>query len=70
MKTIEFTIEWMSCGGCAGWVVWRLQSTTGIKSAEVSHITKKAQVQYDDTIISEQDIFEIIKAMNYIPSEI
>ena len=68
MKTTEFTIEWMSCGWCSGWVTRRLQWTEGVQSAEVYHITKKAKVEYDDTILTQEDIFEIVQSMNYTPS--
>ena len=70
MKTIKFKIEWMTCGGCSGWVEWTLKGTEWINSAEVSHETKLAKVEYDENIISEEKIFEIVKNMNYTPSNI
>lgn len=70
MKKIEFKIEWMICGGCSGWVKWTLKWANWIKNAEVSHETKLAQIEYDENIISKDEIFEIVKNMNYIPSDI
>lgn len=70
MKTYEFKIEGMTCGGCSGWVAWTLKGTNWINSAEVSHETKLAKVEYDESVISESDIFEIVKNMNYTPSSI
>lgn len=70
MKTIEFKIEGMTCGGCAWWVVWTLKWTDGINNADVSHETKLAKIEYNDNQISKNDIFEIVKNMNYTPSDI
>jgi copper chaperone CopZ len=70
MKKIEFKIEWMTCGWCSGWVAWTLKWTNWIETAEVSHETKLAQVEFNEDIISKDDIFKIIKNMNYIPSDI
>jgi len=70
MKKIEFKIEWMSCGGCSGGVTRTLTWTNWINNADVSHETKLAKVEYDENIISENDIFTIVKNMNYTVSSI
>ncbi len=70
MKNIEIKIEWMTCGGCSWWIAWTLKATNGIESAEVSHETKLAQITFNEDIITKDDIFEIIKNMKYIPSDI
>jgi len=70
MKTIEFKIEWMTCGWCAGWIAGTLNGTEWIKNADVSHETKLAKVEYDENTISKDKIFTIIKEMNYIPSDV
>ena len=70
MNNIEIKIEWMTCSGCSGWVAWTLKGTNWIESAEVSHETKLAQIKYNEDIITKDDIFEIIKNMKYIPSDV
>ena len=60
MKKIEFIIEKMSCGWCSGWVQWKLMSKNGIISANVSHKKKIEKIEYDESMISENDLFEIL----------
>lgn len=70
MKNIEFKIDGMSCGGCAWWMSRAFEETKWINSVDVSHETKLAKIEYDESILSENDIFEIVKNKNYIPSNI
>lgn len=70
MKKIEFRIEGMTCQGCSWWVEGTVKWTKWIINASVSHETKLVKIEYDENIITKDDIFEIIKNMNYVLSDI
>lgn len=55
----------MTCVSCSWWVEGTLKSVKWVKNAEVVFATETANVEYDETIISKEDIFKIIKDMNY-----
>lgn len=57
----------MSCVSCSGWVEGTLNSTKWIKKAEVIFATETANVEYDENITSKEEIFDIVKEMNYTP---
>lgn len=55
-----FLIEGMHCGACSTGIELILSNTEGIKSAKVSYETKKAEVEYDDTKISADDVINAV----------
>ena len=55
----------MSCVSCSWWVEWTLKETKWISKAEVIFATETAIVEYDESILSKNDIFKIVKDMNY-----
>ncbi len=67
MKILKFKIDGMSCWGCSSWVAGSLEATKWIESAKVSHKTKWAEVEYNENIIWEKDIFELIRNKGYNP---
>jgi len=67
MKTLKFKISWMTCVSCSWWVEWTLNSAKWVKKAEVVFATETATVEYDENIISKNDIFKLVKDMTYTP---
>ncbi len=66
MKTIKFKITWMTCVGCAGWIEWKLKSSSWISKVEIIFATGSAFIEYDENIITKNDIFKIVKDKWYI----
>lgn len=61
---LEFTIEGLSCWGCANTAKGVLENLDGVDSADVNFDTKKAVV-YTDGSVSEKEIKEAIAAKNF-----
>ena len=67
MKTLKFKISWMTCVSCSWWVEWTLKSVKWVKNAEVIFTTETATVEYDENIVSKNDIFKLVRDMTYTP---
>ena len=61
MKEINLKIEGMHCAGCSTRLEKVLNNLDGVKEAHVSLEQKNAQIQYDESIISVQEIKEAIE---------
>lgn len=62
MKKI-FRIEGMHCKGCAKLIEAELEGK--VKSIRVSYEDKKAEIDFDESRISEDEIKKIIKELGY-----
>ncbi|MGK7392869.1 MAG: cation transporter [Candidatus Cyclobacteriaceae bacterium M2_1C_046] len=61
---VEFSIEGLSCGGCANTAKGVLEDLKGVISADVNFNTKTAIV-YTDGTVTEKEIKEAIAAKNF-----
>lgn len=61
IKTIEFTIEGMTCAACTQHVNHEMSNLSGIINTTTSYESKKAVVEFDNSKIN---ILEIEKAIN------
>jgi copper chaperone CopZ len=61
---LEFTVEGLSCWGCANTAKGVLENLEGIDSADVNFDTKKAVV-YTDGTVTEKEIKDAISAKNF-----
>lgn len=67
MKKINFKINGMSCASCSIGIENSLKNREGIKSAVVNYATESAKIEFDETKILQDDIFKLIKNMDYNP---
>ncbi len=67
MKNLKFKILWMTCVGCSWWIETTLKSAKWVNKAEVIFATETANIEYDENIISKDNIFKLVKKMNYTP---
>lgn len=67
MKDITIRIPDMHCAACSSRVEKVLRETTGVNQANVNLATLNARVMYDDSIVSDEDLFEVIKKAGYTP---
>ena len=60
----ELIVEGMSCQvGCAAYIDEELEKMDGIISSEVDFETKKASISYDNSLVSEHDIANVINTL-------
>ncbi len=55
----------MHCVSCSQIIENRLKKVAGIKNINVSYATEKAEVEFDETKISEKEIYKEIEKLNY-----
>lgn len=65
MKNINLQITGMHCASCVLIINKTLAKTPGIKEANVNFSTSKAIISFDESMISEDKIVEIIKGAGY-----
>ena len=65
MKRSDFTVSGMHCASCSALITKKLSSAQGVNEANVNYAAGKAVVEFDDKIISEEKIAEIISSLGY-----
>ena len=65
MKTISFTITGMHCASCSVKNEQSLKKLRGVQNASVNFATQMATVEYDETIATEQALFDVITKNGY-----
>jgi len=62
LRKVSLNIEGMTCEiGCARTIQSKLSKTEGVKFAEVSFADKNGLVEYDASLISENQIVEVVE---------
>ncbi|MGC8716609.1 MAG: heavy metal translocating P-type ATPase [bacterium] len=64
-KEVIFSIEGMSCAGCAHTIEKALNNTRGVYRASINFTVEKAYVSYDPTLINPNRLREIVNALGY-----
>ena len=64
MKT-EFHLKGMHCESCAVEIRETLETTAGVRSADVTFNGKTANVEYDDAVVQEQTLIKKIQDLGY-----
>jgi copper chaperone len=65
MKTVEYKVVGMTCGGCENSVKRVVKQLPGVQGVEASHVEKKVNVFYDDNQVNEGQIMNQIKKLGY-----
>jgi copper chaperone CopZ len=65
LKTIEFDVEGMTCGGCENSVEKKVTESGGIAEISASHTDRKAYVTFDSLRTSPDRISEAIANAGY-----
>ncbi|MDO4794042.1 MAG: cation transporter [Filifactor alocis] len=58
-------IKGMSCGHCVQAVTQALKSVEGVKSAEVDLAENKAEVEYDEAVVSLEALHSAIENVGF-----
>jgi len=62
---MAFKIEGMSCANCAGTIEKNLTASGGIKKVSINFSIEKGFVEYDNSLISEQEVLGIVNRAGY-----
>jgi len=65
MKHITLNIEGMHCGSCSTSIELMLSNTSGINSVKVDFNSKKADIDFDETKITEQAVISSIGEVGF-----
>ncbi|BAZ18222.1 cation-transporting ATPase (plasmid) [Calothrix sp. NIES-4071] len=65
LKSQQFRVTGMDCGSCAKTIEVGLQQLDGVASTSVSFATEKVKVSYDSGKVSQEAIFNRIKALGF-----
>ena len=61
MKEVKLDIEGMHCTGCSTRLEKVLNNVDGVEGAKVSLEEKKADIKYDETQVSENELIEAVE---------
>ena len=62
---LKFYVEDMSCQGCVKKIEKKLTELTGVNSAKVNFESKEVLVQFEDTNLNQNKIFETIDDLGF-----
>lgn len=65
LAQVAFTVEGMDCAACAAAIESKLKSTPGVKTARVSYEQKRAEVEFDQTSVSVEQLQKAIAEAGY-----
>lgn len=65
MTKEKFTVTGMSCSACSAGVERVTKKLSGVKTAEVSLLGESLTVEYDETLVTREDIFAAVTALGY-----
>ena len=68
MRTQRFKIDGMHCSSCAMNIDGELEDTKGVKETKTSYAKMITEVVYDESLISDKKIIEIVKNIGYSAS--
>jgi copper chaperone CopZ len=69
MTTTKFQIRGMHCTGCAMTIEGALEDLPGVKTAKANYAKQIAEVEYDQTKVTEQQMIEAIQKAGYSATE-
>ncbi|WP_300370214.1 cation transporter [Brachyspira sp.] len=68
MKNITIKIQGMGCQNCVNAVTEELSALDGVSKVNVSLENACAEVEYDESKVNTDKMFETIKELEYEPS--
>jgi len=58
---VKLTVTGMKCGGCENTIKQALTGKEGIISVDMSHGDDWVEVEFDETVLEEDDVIELIE---------
>lgn len=65
MKTQTFKIGGMHCSSCAMNIDGELEDLKGVKESRTSYAKMVTEVSFDDSLVTEKKIMQIISGIGY-----
>ncbi|MBO5782898.1 MAG: cation-translocating P-type ATPase, partial [Clostridia bacterium] len=65
MTKARYSVGGMSCSACASGIERTLKRRAGVKDVTVSLMDGSMYIEYDQTLISKNDIFSIVQGLGY-----
>ncbi|HIH18783.1 TPA: copper-translocating P-type ATPase [Candidatus Micrarchaeota archaeon] len=65
MKKEDFTINGMHCASCASLITKGISKLPGVQKANVNYAAARAQVEYDESLVSQQQLLEKVASLGY-----
>lgn len=65
MKSQKFNVTGMTCSACSSRIEKNINKTEGIKEANVNLLSNSMMIEYDDSIINENDIIKVVQDTGY-----
>jgi heavy metal translocating P-type ATPase len=65
MKSQKFNVTGMTCSACSTRIEKNINKTEGIKEANVNLLSNSMMIEYDDSIINENDIIKVVQDTGY-----
>jgi copper chaperone CopZ len=65
MKTVTFNVKDMHCVNCAMKLQDLEDDLAGVKTVDASYRTQKMVVQFDETLVNEEQIIQAVKLLGY-----
>lgn len=63
--TRHFTVQGMSCSGCAQSIVRRLSALPGVEAVTADHVLGSTEVTFDETMVSPEELCRAIEALGF-----
>lgn len=60
-----FQLDRFSCPTCASKIEIAMKRTKGVKSAEIFFISSKVKIDYDESIVSDEELKTKLKKLGY-----
>lgn len=66
-RKISIIIEGMTCNKCSGRVKKALESTEGVRAADVNHNSGEAVIHFQEGKLTPEDLKKVISTAGYKP---
>ena len=64
-SNMQIKIKGMSCASCVNKIEKKLLKTSGVLCAQVNLVTEKANIKFDDSLITQTEIIKQVHALGY-----
>lgn len=67
MKKEQYIIKGMTCSACSATIQNNVSKKNGVKTCNVNLLSEKIDIEFDEKLITENDIFNLITSLGYKP---
>lgn len=67
MKKEQYIVKGMTCSACSATVQNNVSKKQGVSSCRVNLLNEKMDVEFDEKVTNEKEIFDLVKSLGYKP---